>query len=235
VIDALLSILYVPSCAACDARVARGAPLCAPCAASLEPISAACPRCAEPLAGPVSLVCARCRRRPLPIDGIVSPWRYGGELGRALRRLKFERRPDLGRALAPLIAPFLAAAATAAGVDLVVPVPLHWRRLVARGYNQADVLCRHAAAQLAVPCRPRLLRRRRATQPQTGLSARHRARNLDGAFAVPTRSIPLVTGRRVLLFDDVVTTGATLAAAARALRAAGAASVHGFAVARADG
>jgi len=236
IVDAALSVLYVPACAACDARVARGQPLCAPCASSLVPIGAACPRCAEPLAGPASTPCARCRRDPLPLDGIAAPWRYGGELGRALRRLKFDGRPDVARTLAPLVAPFLAAVARATGADVIVPVPLHWRRRAARGFNQAQLLLDHAgrAARLDVPRRAGLLRRVRPTLAQTGLSARERAANLAGALAAPARARRDLVGRTVLVFDDVVTTGATMAAAARALRAAGAAGVHGFAVARAE-
>jgi ComF family protein len=234
-IDAALAVLFVPTCAACDARTARGAPLCPPCAGTLVAIGAACPRCAEPLAGAVSVRCARCRRRPLAIDGIVAPWRYGGELARALGRLKFEGRADAARTVAPLVGPFLAAAAAACGAELLVPVPLHWRRLAVRGYNQAQLVLAEAARASALAL-PQLaaLRRVRATRPQVGLAAAERAANLRGAFAVPRRRQAQVAGRRVLIVDDVATTGATLAAAARALLAAGALSVHGFAVARAE-
>ena len=229
-LDAVLALLYVPACAACDARVPLGAPLCGVCADTLEPIGAACPRCAEPLAGPVSFPCARCQRRPLAIDGIAAAWRYGGALGRALRRLKFEGRPDVARTLAPLVAPFVTAVAATTGAELIAPVPLHWRRRAARGYNHAQRLLAHCGITA-----DDILVRARATRAQVGLPAIDRERNVAGAFRVPRRAAERVAGRRVLLVDDVATTGATLAAAARALRAAGAVSVHGFAVARAEG
>jgi ComF family protein len=231
----LLSILYVPRCAACDRRVAPDRGLCEPCTEALDPLGPACPRCSEPAAGPVPVTCARCRRAPPPYETMVAPWRYGGELGHALRRMKLERIPAIGRELAPLVAPFVAAAIDAGDLDLVVPVPLHWRRLAGRGFNQAQVLAEEAVrrARIAVRVDATSLRRVRPTPTQTGLSAAARARNVAGAFAVTRRRTARVAGRRVLLVDDIATTGATLAAATRALVAAGASVVVAFVVARA--
>jgi ComF family protein len=234
-LDLALTTLYVPRCAACDRRVAPDEPLCATCAISLEPLGPACPRCAEPLAGPSALPCARCRRQPLPLEAVIAPWRYGGELGRALRRMKLARVPEIGRELAPLLAPFLTATVGAGAVDVIVPVPLHWSRLTRRGFNQAQVLAEEAArfARLDTPIDALSLRRTRATPSQTGLSAAARARNVHGAFAVAGRRARHLVGRRVLLLDDIATTGATLAAASRAVQAAGATAVLGLVVARA--
>ncbi len=244
-LDLTLSTLFVPLCAACDERVHPGEALCQACLISVDPLGPACPRCAEPQAGhplAVPVTCRRCHRDPPPYETLIAPWSYGGELARALRRLKFAARPELGRELAPLIAPFLHEAIVTARIDVVMPVPLHWRRLAARGYNQAHVLAREALARTQAPLRraghdthvdPLSLRRCRSTAPQTGLSAGARARNVAGAFEVVPRRAHRVEDRRILLVDDVATTGATLAEAARTLLDAGAAGVVAFAVARA--
>jgi ComF family protein len=228
----LLDVVYAPACAACDEPIAAGAGLCEACAVSLVPLAARCPRCARPVAGPVDVMCRRCRREPPPFAGIAAPFVYGGELAAALRRLKFGGRRDVARTLAPLLAPHLAE--VAAGCDLIVPVPLHWRRMARRGFNQAALLVRHARTVSSPPVDQLSLRRVRATAPQTGLDARARRQNVAAAFAVGSRRRARVAGRRVLLVDDIVTTGATMAAAAAALLAAGARSVDGFCAARAD-
>jgi ComF family protein len=255
----MLEWLFRPECAACGAvvpelrsqgrsggaappggAVASGAgmgapPLCGACAESLLELGPACPRCAEPT-GAREVVCGRCRAAPLPIERIAAPWRFGGQLAAAIRRLKFAGRAHVARDLAPLWAPLLAAAAADGAVDgagggVVVPVPLHWRRRLVRGYDQTWLLARHACAAAGLSPPVPALRRTRAAPPQSTLSAAARQVNLRGAFAV--RRPDAIAGRAVILVDDVVTTGATLAAAAAAVHAAGAARVIGVALARA--
>ncbi len=232
VLDSLLDWIYPPRCPACDADVCGRVALCGTCEISLYPLGARCPRCAEPVEGPRNVTCHRCRRRAPPFESIDAPFRYGGELAVALRRFKFDRRIDIGRTLAPLLTPALAR--SAADADVVIPLPLHWRRLAHRGFNQATVLTDEAAFDLRTPIDRVALRRVRHTAPQTGLTAAERTRNVAGAFSVPRRHRARVAHRRVLLVDDVVTTGATMAAAARALRRAGARSIRGLCLARAD-
>jgi ComF family protein len=233
----ILELLYPPRCPACDASVPADVPLCDVCLMSVERLEVACPRCAQPLGQGPPRPCWRCFVRPPAQVLTLAPYLYGGELATALRRLKFHRRADIARSLAPLWAPVLAVAAR--DMDLVVPVPLHWRRQARRGFNQAVVLVQEAA-RLAPAGRRSLpptwsvgLRRRRATAPQAGLGARARARNVAGAFVVPTRHRARLASRAVLLVDDVATTGATLAAAARALVDGGAARVEALCLARA--
>ena len=215
--------MFRPQCAACAAPTG---PLCEPCAASLVELGPSCPRCAEPT-GEQDLVCARCVRAPLPLDRIVSPWRFGGPLAHAIRRLKFAGASHVARTVAPLWAPLVAAAAVDA---VVVPVPLHWRRRWKRGYDHAWLLALHACELANLPRPVPALRRVIGGPPQSTQPAKLREK-IAGAFrVVDPRAI---RGREVIVVDDVVTTGATLAACARALRDAGAISVTGVALARA--
>jgi ComF family protein len=175
--------------------------------------------------------CARCRRYPGAIDAGRSAGEYGGALREIIQAFKYERRRSLSRPLGALLR--TAASDLMPGADCVVPVPLHpWRR-VSRGFNQANDLA-HALDIPVVPA----LGRGRHTASQTGLTAAARRRNLRDAIGLS----PLlgrrareqyVTGRIVVVVDDVRTTGATLDACARALKAAGATEVRAATVATA--
>jgi ComF family protein len=229
-----LDLVYVPRCVSCDDLLDAPDAFCSVCAASLYPLGPSCARCALPLAFDYSGACGACRRDPPPQERTVAAFRYGGELAEALRRLKFGDREDIARSLGPVLGePFRVVAAEA---DVAIAVPLHWRRMLSRGFNQAALLLAEArrASRSHIPVDPSALRRRVYTSPQTGLSRRMRQRNVAGAFDIPPRRRHRIAGKRILLVDDVVTTGATIAAASRALLRAGAISVVAFAAARAE-
>jgi ComF family protein len=222
----VLDWLFRPRCAACSSD---GTPFCEACAASLVELGAACPRCAEPTGG-IPMTCARCLRSPLPLERIVSPWRFGGPLASAIRRLKFTGANQIARSVAPLWAPLVAAAASEGGV--VVPVPLHWRRRFGRGYDHAWLLALHACAAAKIAPPVPALARTRGAPAQSSLSATERRANLRGVFVVRERYARRVEGQEIVLIDDVVTTGSTFAAASEALLEHGARSVIGVALAR---
>ena len=230
-IETCLRWVFRPQCAACS--VLCDAPLCEACRGSLVENAVACPRCALPTAGGVA--CRRCVREPLGLDLVVAPWRFGAQLASALKRLKFANATHVARTLAPLWAPVLAAAvdgaldAAPADRAAIVPVPLHWRRRLHRGYDHTWLLALHACAEGKLARPQSLLRRVRHAPAQSTLPASQRAANVRGAFVARGR-VP----QRVVLVDDVITTGATMAACAAALRAAGAREIIGVAVARAD-
>jgi ComF family protein len=160
---------------------------------------------------------------PPPFDRLRSSVLYGDAARRLVSGLKFSDRGDL--------APWMARWMVVAGRELlldchcITPVPLHWRRLHQRRYNQSAELARAIAGLCGKPYRPQILARRRPTAQQVGLSAAARLRNVEGAFAVPAGMRAEISGRRVLLVDDVHTTGATVRACARVLKRAGASGV----------
>ncbi|HEX6898066.1 MAG TPA: ComF family protein [Thermoanaerobaculia bacterium] len=225
--DRLLHLLLPAPCLGCGAalparRSALG--LCAPCRARLAPAPAdACAVCARPLAAwalPEDYRCGACRRRPPGFDRLLALWSYRPPLDAVVQALKFGRLDYLGGHLAAELAAGLGDRLS--GFDRVVPVPLHWRRHLSRGYNQAERIARPLAGLLGIPCLP-ALSRRRATPPQSLLGREERLANLRRAFRAPRPA--QVRGLRLLLVDDVATTGATLDAAASALKKAGAAAV----------
>ncbi len=199
-------------------------------ARALLDLFAPTPCCACGAPSPRSALCDPCAVSCVdatdPLPGIEVAHDHGGALARAVHRAKYGGDPCTAARLGTLVLPLLSRVTH--GVDVVVPVALHRSRLRVRGYNQAMELARPVARALRVGLWAEGLRRVRDTPTQTELGREARARNVDGAF-VAARPM---TGLRVLVVDDVVTTGATLGAAMEALRGAGAEHVTGLAVAR---
>lgn len=175
---------------------------------------------------PEAATCPACSARPPPLDGVHAAFDYAFPLDRLLPRLKFHRDFAAGRVLAQCMAEHCVGLPRP---QALVPVPLHRGRLRQRGYDQALELARPLAHALALPLQAGLLHRSKPTQAQSRLDADARGRNLRGAFRVnPAAELPM----HVALVDDVMTTGATLHAAARTLRAAGVARIDAWVCAR---
>ncbi len=189
-----LDLLAPRGCAACDAEVRRGAPFCASCRATLRAAHVAHVDAVPVLAGAA----------------------YGDAVASAIQRFKYGGRTDLAPALAALAANALGSI----GDAVLVPVPLHSVRLAERGYNQAALIAREIARSTGASLDGLALARRRATKQQARQGGEERQRNVAGAFAV--RRPRKLAGRRIVLVDDVVTTGATASACIRALTACGA-------------
>jgi len=246
-----LHLIWPARCAACDETIPEAALFCAVCSLALNPLCGVCPGCALPRHDdPREVVfagkrCARCLRVPLPFTTANAAFEYGETIAHAVVRMKHGKRRELARRLARLLVPSAADlfARTRMGTDdLVVPVPLHNRKLRARGFNQALELARFALIGLAQAprLRPRqglprlersLLHRTRETRSLGHASPAARFAEVAGAFVVSDTA--RVRNRRVLVVDDVYTSGATFSECTDALLSAGAADVHVLALARA--
>lgn len=233
VLDALLP----PRCLSCRVAVDRAGMLCPDCWGRITFLGAPhCAACGYPFSydvGPTAL-CGNCLRDPPAFDRARAVLRYDEHSRPLILSFKHADRTESAPAFGTWLA--RAGAELTANADVIAPVPLHWSRLFQRRYNQAallaKVLGRHSSVRGDMPVVPDLLLRRRRTASQGRLSRTARQRNVAGAFMVkPARKVQLA-GRRVLLIDDVMTTGATVSACARSLRRAGAAAVDVLVLAR---
>lgn len=231
VLQAALGHLFPQYCSLCRLPSGREAPLCRACEEDLLPNHHCCASCALPLPGTSSRpsLCGKCLGRPPAFDRVLAPWLYTEHMASLIQRWKFGGETRLTGLLADL---WLATNGSPPPPDLLVPVPLHWRRLWRRGFNQSELLARHwlavCPALATARLDHRLVRRARATSAQAGLNAAARRRNLRGAFTVNRACDKL----RVAIVDDVLTTGATAEALAMALKAAGASRVEIWCIAR---
>jgi ComF family protein len=216
--------LFAPRCMVCGEPGARGRDLCSACHAELPWQGSACLRCALPLPQPGT--CGHCLESPPPLGETHAVFDYAFPLDRLLPRLKFHRDFAAGRVLAHCMGERLALLPRP---DAIIPIPLHHARLRGRGYDQALELARPLAHAMRLPLLDRALVRRKTTRAQSRLDADARQRNLRDAFQVSS-GVPMPA--HVVLVDDVMTTGATLHAAARSLHQAGVRRVDAWICAR---
>ena len=219
----LLNLLLPPACPLCG-RESERVGICSDCLAGIHPVvSPCCPRCVlpYPTEDGTDHFCEACLRASRSFEWVRAAGLYEGTLRQAVHHLKYHGAVDLDGPLGELLAATLEEADSRFRPDLLVPVPLHKSRLSERTYNQSLLLAKALGRKWRLPVAARLLLRVRATSPQQGLNVQLRRANMKGAFALRT---PLA-GEKVLLIDDVLTTGATAAECSRILLEGGAGEV----------
>lgn len=225
----VLDLFLPPRCVACGKIVTEHNTLCTTCWGKAPFITAPlCHCCGRPFTvdAPTRAICLDCAQRRPPFHHARTVFAYDDFARKMVLSFKHGDRCDL----APILARWMIRAAPEliANSDLVVPVPLHWRRLVRRRYNQAALLAHEISKQTQLPVQARALKRIRPTRPQGHLSRLARHQNLKGAFSCPVK----LTGKTVLLVDDVLTTGTTVLNCTHELHRAGAKAVNILTIAR---
>jgi ComF family protein len=236
---AVATVLFPSGCRLCDALLTRPdrLPVCNACLESFRKLpDEICDRCGQPWTDKGDVdgdenVCGVCRERGFAFDAARSFGVYDGALARAIVLMKYERIEPLAGWFAKRLAEAAQRIPVQFAADLVVPVPLHRTRQKERGFNQVDVFGKLLAKKLELPYRPVLLKRERPRPEKHLLHFEERWEAVRGAFVI--RDGGRVDNLRILLLDDVMTSGATLDACSRALREAGAKSVAGLTIARA--
>ncbi|HPH26157.1 MAG TPA: ComF family protein [Pseudomonadota bacterium] len=243
-LGAATDLIWPRSCAGCAEESPVFDPffaelLCEPCAATVTTCKSlpSCPRCAAPLPEPAASSpaqsCRDCRRLSPALASIAAAYLYDGALPQVVQQLKWQHRDDLARPLGRLLTPLLRQHLSQ--VDVIIPVPLHPRRLRARGYNQSTLLLRAALSGLPRPHPPILhdaLVRQHDTTPTRAHSPAARQAQVAAAFTLKKSATKALAGRRVLLIDDVVTTGATVSACATTLAEAQVQTTYALALLR---
>jgi competence protein ComFC len=232
--EAAASLLYPPVCALCSGNIRAGEYLCDPCEAkAMRIVAPFCQQCSEPFDGAITdaFTCANCGHRTIYFDAAVAAYRGRGVVRQIIHEFKYGRQVHLRH----LVARWLFAALDDERLlgrqfDVIVPVPLHPARKRERGFNQAGLLAELLSARISIRCKS-ILERIRYTTTQTAFDRAERMENLHNAFRL--RKNVDVRGLRVLLIDDVLTTGSTLSECARVLKRGGATSVHAAMAARA--
>ena len=218
-------------CLLCRSNSHRSLPLCRPCQLELPWLGNHCQRCALPIPKPgnsSNQLCGECLRNPPPWQHCIAAFEYRPPLKQLINRYKEHSDLASGRILATLLSKSIELNAPQPLPQLLLPVPLHWRRQFSRGFNQSYDLARMLSTRLGIPCSHNHLRKTHHTRPQHNLPRAERQRNLRNQFEV-TKS---VEGLHIALVDDVITTSSTARILAKTLLKAGAAQVDIWCIAR---
>jgi len=231
----LIDLVFPPLCHCCKAYIPNAGRvlLCNDCMDTASIIeSPFCTVCGIPFITEKGFdhPCGRCTVTPPSFDSASAPFIYEGVVRDLIHRLKYDGRIRCRRPLALMTAERLAGFVKNSDSDLIIPVPLHVRRIRQRGFNQAILIGEILSKEWQLPMERRLLKRIRWTEPQINLAASERAANVKGAFALDNPA--KIKGRRVILIDDVLTTGSTVSECSKVLKRAGAAAVIVATVAR---
>lgn len=222
--------LFFNQCILCSRRASHPSGICSPCLTDLPWIEACCARCALPLSSSMATsspgVCANCLQKPPSFDNVSALFRYEFPIAQLISRIKHNNQPQLIRHLSNLMSEHFDAPD---GDTSLVPIPMHPSDLRKRGFNQAELLCRLLAKSFALPMQKQLLQKKRITPAQHSLDRAGRMSNMQDVF-IPTAPIK----GKLILVDDVMTTGATLEAASRVLKKAGAGQVNAWILARTE-
>lgn len=222
----VLDTILPPRCLGCNEQVGEQGALCSECWSELKFLgSPCCATCGQPFAYTIGegAKCAACMAKTPHYDAARAVFRYDDASRKLITGFKYADRTHGAASYANWLA--RAGSELIAKSDVIAPVPLHWRRLFSRRYNQAALLSAALAKQAGLPHIPDLMHRVKHTPPQASLSRNARKKNVRGAFAIAEKNKAEVKDRRVLLIDDVTTTGATIEACARALKKVGASEV----------
>lgn len=228
-----LDILFPPQCLGCDALVPTHGTLCLACWNRIKFISAPmCACCGLPFEFAIEegALCGECLQERPPYSRARSAFVYDEHSRALVLKLKYSDQLHLAAVYNTWLAK--AGAELIAGSDIIVPVPLHWRRFISRRYNQAALLAQALSKKTTLPVCEAALLRKRHTPQQTGLSRKQRQDNVHGAFTTNPKHKKQLKGKSVLLIDDVMTTGATLSHCAEALLKGGAGTVNVLTLAR---
>lgn len=230
--DRILDWIYPRRCPVCDGILEKDEPyICRTCAPELEPLKEPrCRKCGVPIRSLTEEYCVHCAGETHSFDRGFAVYPYHGPIGESLMRFKYSGRQEYAGFYAQAIAVCGGREIRRMRPEILIPVPLHRKKLQTRGYNQAEVLARRLSEKTGIPVETDLVVRRKRTLPQKELNRRQRKKNLKDAFAMKRECRPF-PWKRVLLVDDIYTTGSTVDALALLLKRNGAAEVFFVAVA----